>query len=107
MPQGSRTGRLGYTKYTGPLGYRTQMLCILYHLFANEEHIHKSLDPSSITSQFSAKSAIESYISKKARCLSIALNLTQLNPNLCYSVHGSRLLKCNMIVNRLHEKEKA
>lgn len=63
MPQGSGTGPWGYTKYTGPLGYLIRILCILYHMFADDTQLHKSLDPSSRTSQFSAKSAIESCIS--------------------------------------------
>ena len=59
MPQGSGTGPWGYTKYTGPLGVLIRILCILYHMFADDTQLHTSLDPNSRQSQLQAKTTIE------------------------------------------------
>ena len=63
MPQGSGTGPWGYTKYTGPLGALIRLMCILYHMFADDTKLHTALNPCSKTAQFSAKDRIEKCIS--------------------------------------------
>ncbi len=63
MPQGSGTGPWGYTKYTGPLGVLIRILCLLYHMFADDTQLHTSLDPKSSASQSLAKTKIENCIS--------------------------------------------
>ena len=77
MPQGSGTGPWGYTKYTGPLGLLIYILCVLYHMFADDTQLHTSLDPNSKDSQFQARSTIENCISKVSNWM--ATNRLKLN----------------------------
>ena len=77
MPQGSGTGPWGYTKYTGPLGMLIQILCILYHMFADDTQLHTSLDPNSTACQLQAKTSIENSISEISKWMSI--NRLKLN----------------------------
>ena len=89
IPQGSGTGPWGYTKYTGPLGYLIRILCILYHIFADDTQLHTSLDPNSTKSQSNAKSTIESYISKISSWMST--NRLKLNSDKTeFMVLGTR-----------------
>ena len=63
MPQGSGAGPWGYTKYTGPLGAVIRLLLILFHMFADDTQLYKSLNPRSLVSQHSVKNDMESCIS--------------------------------------------
>ena len=62
MPQGSGTGPLGYTKYTGPLGKLIRLMCLLYHMFADDTQLHTSLDPNLKKSQAYAKEKLEKIV---------------------------------------------
>lgn len=59
MPQGSGLGPWGYTRYTHPLGHIIQLLIILYHIFADDTQLYKSVSPNSIESQMSGKTTLE------------------------------------------------
>ena len=66
MPQGSGTGPWGYTKYTGPLGVLIRLMCILFHMFADDTQLHTSINPRSQTSQWNAKDKLEKCVSSIA-----------------------------------------
>ena len=63
MPQGSGTGPWGHTKYTGPLGMLIRLMCLLYHMFADDTQLHTALNPNSKSSQSSAKTRLENCVS--------------------------------------------
>ena len=64
MPQGSGTGPWGYTKYTGSLGLLIRILCLLFHMFADDTQLHTSLNSNSVVSQNYAKEKLENCITK-------------------------------------------
>lgn len=59
VPQGSGLGPWEYTAYTRELGALILALAILYHLFADDTQLQKSMNPNSIASQMHAKAAVE------------------------------------------------
>ena len=66
FPQGSGWGSQAYSKYVGPLGDLLRLLECLYHLFADDTQLLKSLDPSCSDSQFQAFACLENTIAKVA-----------------------------------------
>ena len=54
FPQGSGWGPQAYSKYVGPLGDLLRLLNVLYHLFADDTQLLKSLNPSCLDSQVRA-----------------------------------------------------
>ena len=66
FPQGSGWGPQAYSKYDGPLGDLLRLLNVLYHLFADDTQLLKSLNPSCLDSQVRAFSCLENTISEVA-----------------------------------------
>ena len=64
LPQGAGAGRFGYKVYTKPLGsvIRAISLEVLYHMFADDNQLHRSLNPNIIASQTNARSDLETCI---------------------------------------------
>ena len=59
VPQGSGGGPQLYNKYTRPLGAILLLLAVLYHFFADDSQVYKSVNPNSIKDQYSTRSIIE------------------------------------------------
>ena len=62
FPQGSGWGPQAYSKYVGPLGDLLSLLDILYHLFADDTQLYKTLNPNNMAAQSAAFSTMESAI---------------------------------------------
>ena len=61
LPQGAGAGPFGYKAYTKPLGslIRSLLLMVLYHMFADDNQLYKSINPNSAVSQAKAKCDME------------------------------------------------
>ena len=62
VPQGSGGGPGAYTRYTRNLGTIIRNLMLLFHLFADDTQLYRSVDPNSKSSQISAREQIENGI---------------------------------------------
>ena len=66
FPQGSGWGPQAYSKYVGPLGHLLRLLCVLYHLFADDTQLLKPMSPNSPDSQSQSFLSLEHTISEVA-----------------------------------------
>ena len=62
VPQGSGGGPGAYTRYTRNLGTLIRELMLLFHLFADDSQLYKSVDPRSRVSQMHGREQIENGI---------------------------------------------
>ena len=62
FPQGSGWGPQAYSKYVGPLGNLLRLLEVLFHLFADDTQLWKTLDPNNLDTQITAIEKMETSI---------------------------------------------
>ena len=64
LAQQAGAGPFGYKVYTKPIGIliRSISLEVLYHMFADDNQLHRSFNPSSVISQTTVRSDIETCI---------------------------------------------
>ena len=60
VPQGSGIGPWAYTSYTREIGIVIRLFSVLYHLFADDSQLQKSMTVDTARSQLCAKSSVES-----------------------------------------------
>ena len=92
LPQGAGAGPFGYKAYAKPLGslIRSLLLEVLYHMFADDNQLYKSLSPNSIESQLNTRSDMETCLN--SLCTWLFENKLKLNE--------SNYIRCSLVPER-------